>query len=625
MLNPTEHIPDYRRLILLFSVILAMFTAIAARLWFLQIVMGAELEEQSVLQRTRPIRKLAPRGRILDANGAEIAVSQPHFVVAVLPDELKKYPDTLPNLALLLHRPLPELEETVEENRTAALDPITVAEDVDIQLLSQIEEKRLDLPGVLILKDPKRFYTQARLYSHLVGLVRPVTRERLAKLKDRGYHGGDLTGVFGLEAQYEEVLRGKEGGQMVEVDAKGRMKRTVEEIAPQTGNSLRLTLRGDLQQIAYDALQEQLAKGHAGAVVALDPADGAVLTLVSSPSYDLNSYGKDYDRLLKDETKPLFNRAIKAGYPCGSPFKLITAAAGLESGALTDHSTDYCPGFLRYGRRWNCDVRSGHGAIGFERAVGASCNVFFWHTAQRMEEATLQKWARNFGIGKTTGIDLPPGEEGTGLIPTPHWKEKTGRGKWVGGDLLNMAVGQGAVKVTPLQLAAFTSALANGGTLLKPQLVREVVDETGAKPTVKKRLIREVIRPLELKPENLAAIRRGMERVVEEGGTAARIRIPGVDIAGKTGTAETTKKGEKAPSHSVFVCFAPVEKPRIAIAVLVENGGFGADTAAPIARRMLTHFFKIGEPLSGVRSVKRKAGRRHGGQTRRRGHRRRRR
>lgn len=595
MLNPTEHVPDFRRLVALFSVMIALFTAIAARLWFLQIVMGADLEEQSILQRTRPIRKLAPRGRILEAGGGEIAVSQPHFVVAVLPDELKKYPDTLTNLALILHQPLTELEQIVEENRTTALDPITIAEDIDITLLTQIEEKRLDLPGVLILKDPKRFYVQPRLYSHLVGLVRPVTRESLARLKGKGYHGGDLTGVFGLEAQYEDLLRGEEGGQMVEVDAKGRMKRTVEEIAPKTGNSLRLTLRGDLQQIAYDGLQEQLSRGHAGAVIALDPTDGAVLACASNPSFDLNTYTKDYTSLSTDEQKPLFNRALKAAYPCGSPYKLITAAAGLEEGILTDSSTDYCPGFIKYGRRWNCDVRSGHGAIGFERAVGASCNVFFWHAAQRLEQPQLEKWSRTFGIGRVTGIDLPKGEEGTGLIPTPKWKEKTKRGKWVGGDMLNMAVGQGAVKVTPLQLATFTAALANGGNLMRPQLVREVVDETGSKPVVSRRLKPEIMSSLGLKPQNLAAIVRGMERVVEEGGTAANIRVPGVTIAGKTGTAETSKKGVKAPSHSVFVCFAPVDHPQIAIAVLVENGGFGADTAAPIAKKMLYKFFKVGE------------------------------
>jgi penicillin-binding protein 2 len=596
MITEPDYIPDLRRLKAMYAIFVVFFALIIARLWYLQIAQGPELLEQSKEQRTRLIRRVAPRGIITDAKGRVLATNRPEFVVSILPDELKKNPDVLPRLAQLLQISPEELQQIIADNKTTPFDPVPLLRDADIQILSQIEEQRLELPGVLISKDPKREYTDNQLCTHVLGLARPISAENLRKMRDKDYRGGDYFGEMGIEASYEEMLHGKAGGQVVEVDARGRMIRTVDERPSLPGHTLRLTLDLDLQRVAYEGLREQLNKGRPGAVVALDPNDGAVLAMVSTPTYDLNRFGKDYGKLSTDKQTPMINRATQSAYPCGSPFKLVTAAAGLETGTTSRYTGDYCPGYIKAGRwRFNCDVRSGHGSIGFRRAIAASCNVFFWHTAERAGRDAVIEWTRRFGVGERTGIDLPPSMERKGRVPTPEWKRKTGRGPWVRGDLLNMAIGQGYVELTPLQLANFTAALGNGGFLLRPQLVREIKDTSGTQPRIVKRLKREVRSVLGLKPENLAAIQEGMRGVLERGGTAAAIQIPGLTIAGKTGTAETFIRGEKK-DNSFFVCYAPAQNPKIALAVFVEGGGFGAQTAAPIARRMLMQYFNLNRP-----------------------------
>ena len=597
MLSAPEYRPDLRRVHALSLCLAAFLLVITARLWLLQIAQGGELADLSRTQRTRLIRRIAARGVIVDDKGRELAGNRPHYVLSVLPDELKKNPGLLPRLSELLHIPLKDLQDTLDQNKTTLFDPVPIAEDIDVPLITQIEEQRLDLPGVLITKDPKRDYLDHKLCAHVLGVTRPINAEQLAKLKNKDYHGGDLLGVTGLESKYEAELRGKDGGQTIEVDAKGRMTRTLDEIKPTPGHNLKLTLDRDLQQATYSALNDELARGHPCSAVAIDPNDGAVLAFVSMPSYDLNDYGKNYNALLADPNKPLITRASQTSYPCGSPFKLITAAAGLETGKLTPYSSDYCAGFMYLGRRWNCDLRSGHGNLSLTRAIAVSCDIFFWHTAQRVGEDNLAEWARHFGFGAPTDIDLPASVDAKGRVPTPAWKTKAKRGAWVPGDLLNMAIGQGDVGVTPLQLCNATAAIANGGDLLRPQLVRAVIDASSGKPVVTRSLKRETLRKLGLSAETRNALVAGMEQVVAEHGTAAGFSIPGISIAGKTGTAEVFRHGQKAPNNSFFICFAPVEHPKIAVAVAVEGGGFGAVAAAPIARQMLLQYFKA-SPLT---------------------------
>ncbi|HLV81350.1 MAG TPA: penicillin-binding protein 2 [Chthonomonadaceae bacterium] len=582
-----------RRLKLFYSILFLLFAIILLRLWYLQILEGPALAAQSETVRTRLLPRIAPRGAILDDKGRVLATSRPRFVIAVLPDALQKNPAVLSRLAGLLQMTPAALAALLARNRTAGFDPVPIERDIDMRLLTQIEEQKLDLPGVVVLSDSVRAYPEKALFAHALGVARPIPPGKLESLRRKGYHSGDSVGVEGLEAAYESDLHGQDGGQRIAVDARGRMTRGLEELPPVAGHTLRLSLDRELQQAAYAALQEPLAQGHPGAVVALDPNDGAVLAFVSTPSYDPNRYGADYARLLQDPLKPLINRASASFTPCGSTFKLVTAAAGLETGAITPETQDDCPGFIRMGSRvFHCDKRDGHGRIGFTRALGASCDVYFWHVGEKVGEGSLADWAQRFGLGAKTGIDLPAGEDAKGIVPSPEWKRQHHLGPWVPGDLLNMAIGQGYVGVTPLQLACYTAAIANGGTLYRPQIVREVSEESGGRSVGLRRMQPEARGTLGLSPANRDAIVEGMLQAMQPGGTAYGSAIPGLAVAGKTGTAEVRIHGRPA-SNSLFVCFAPADHPRIALAVVVEGGGHGADTAAPIARRILGQFFGL--------------------------------
>ncbi len=591
MINPPDHIPDLRRIYGLYAVIVAMMLCILARLWYLQIARGPEFAEQAETRHTRTIRRLAPRGTIEDVHGKTLATSRFRFVVSVIPDELKKNPNSLPRLAGILKRTPADLAETIEQEMTTPFDPAPVADNVDLSLLTQIEEQQTDLAGVLITKDPERYYVDDQLCTHLLGIARPISREELDKLKNQGYRGGDYIGKEGIEKAFEQDLRGRDGGQVVSVNARGRVLASMDDLEPQSGKTLRLTLDLPLQQAASAALKDEFDHaGHPGAAVAIDPTNGAVLALASYPGYDLNRYGQEIGQHLKDPARPLIDRAVNSGYPCGSTFKLITAAAGLESGVITPSTRIYCPGYLQVGNhRFRCDKRSGHGSMDLANAIGASCDVYFWRVGQMVEIDRLAKMARRFGLGSAPGIDLPLTRSSKGLIPTPEWKKKAHHEVWYPGDTLLTGIGQGFVKVTPLQLACYTAALANGGTRWRPQLVAEVRDPNRARGAPVRTMQPESLGTLGISPQTRDSIVEGMRRAMQRGGTAYGSAIPGLDVAGKTGTAQVTNKND----NSVFVCYAPADNPRIAIAVLVENGGHGSDVAAPIARRMLINYLKI--------------------------------
>lgn len=604
MIELPEHVPDLRRLRAFYGVVILMLCIIIARLWYLQIAKGPELAAAAVELRTRTVRRVAARGTITDSKGRLLATNRPHFVVSVLPDQLQKNPQVLPRLSQLLKITEDELKEKIGQNKTTPFDPVPVASDISMELLTQVEEQRLDLPGVLIVQDPQRDYVDKQMCTHVLGIARPISAEQLDRLRSNGYRGGDMIGKEGIEAAYEEMLRGRAGGQVIEVDARGRMRRSLGEDPPTPGHTLRLTIDLDLQKVAYDGLKEAFAQGHPGAVVAMDPNDGAVLAFVSMPAYDLNRYASDFVRLNQDRLfTPLVNRASYSRYPVGSTFKMITAASALESGSISPAFTDTCGGVISQGgRRFHCWKRSGHGWLDLEGAIAKSCDVYFWHVAQRTGGETLAEMARRFGLGEPTGIDLPHSVDARGIVPSPEWKRKRFKRPenraWVQGDLLNMAIGQGYVNVSPLQLANYVAAIANGGDLLRPQLVREILDVSSGKPVRVKLLKREVRRNVGLNPRTMQTLVESMARVVTRG-TGARIAIPGLTIAAKTGTAEAFSHG-KPINHSVFVCFAPVEAPKIVIAALVEGGGHGGDAAGPICRRMLAQYFRKTIPYTPI-------------------------
>ena len=617
MISLPDHIPDLRRLYGFRAVIVLLLSMIGLRLWYLQLVKNAELAELSQTQSVKVIRRVAPRGVIMDSKGEVLATSRAKFVVSLSPDDAKKHPETLTRLALLLGANEDDLRDKVLPTRIGPtgkkialrgkpFDPVPLERDVSIKVLSQIEEQRLDLPGVIVSRDPVRYYKDNMTCAHLLGDTGLISEEQMRNPKHVSYHGGDYVGRDGLEAHYEQELRGEDGGENVTVDARGRTLRRVSENQPRAGHGLKLALDLSLQKTAYNLLKEQFdgknkrnPGSHTGAIVALDPANGEVLALVSMPSFDLNTFGEKYDALNGDKTKPLFNRATSAELPCGSPFKLVTAAAGLESGKAGQYTTYFCPGYKRIGNRiFRCDEV--HHNTAFEKAIGASCNVYFYTVGEDVGPDALAEWAKRFGLGRTTGIDLPSGKPGR--IPSPAWKRDFASDPankiWYPGDTANMSIGQGDLMVTPIQLANYTAALANGGTLWRPHLVRAIVDTSGVKPTVVQTILPEARGKLGLKPENLNLIVAGMRKTMQKGGTGFASAILGLDIAGKTGTVEIKKQ-----RNSVFVCFAglPGAKPSIALAVLVEGGGYGSETAAPLARQLLAQYFHI--PITPVETV----------------------
>jgi penicillin-binding protein 2 len=586
MIDLPDHMPDLRRLKALYSVIFVMIAAIIARLWYLQVVKGPEYAAASATRSVKTIPRVAPRGIIVDCKGRVLATSRPKFVVSIAPDDVKKNPLVLGKLAELLKLPEEDLRDRLtpmmSARGSARYDPVPLVRDVNIETLAGIEERRLDLPGVLVTRDPVRYYNDGGLCTHLLGVTRSITAEKLQKLRDQGYRPGDYVGTFGLEAYYDAELRGQAGGTDIVVDAHGRMQRSLGQRAPIPGQTLQLALDLDLQRVAADGLR---AGGKPGAVVALDPNTGGVLALASYPTYDLNRYGTDIKAMSHDPMAPMINRASGSAFPCGSTFKLVTAAAGLETGAISTGTYAYCPGYLiRNHQRFGCLEH--HGSVGFYRAIGESCNVYFYNAALRTGCEALGAMAKRFGLGQKTGIDLP--DDKKGLVPTPDWKRKHVHMPWFPGDTINMAIGQGMVLVSPLQLANYTAALANGGTLYRPHLVNQIIDPVKHVA----RTIEPVVQgTLGLQPGNLRAIVAGMELTMRGRGTAAACALPGLTVAGKTGTVQI-RRG--VPNNAMFVCFAPVEHPRIAIAVLVQGGGFGAESAAPIARKMLAQYFHIG-------------------------------
>ena len=598
-----DNIPNIQRLLAFFGVVLAIMSVIVAKLWYLQVLMNADYVLKAELAGMHGIRKLAARGVITDRNGVVLASNQIEYNLSIIPEEIAKHPESLPVLAELIKIPLEDLKKKLPLTRKGKIkpspEPILILPKVGIEMLTRIEELKSDLVGVQIVKVPVRLYADNnRMYAHLLGRVAPIKKEDVLIAKESGYASGDKIGVSGIESSYDVFLRGQDGTQNIAVDAKGRTLDVLSETPPQVGHTVKLTIDMGLQQAAYEALQTALSMGHPGAAVAMEVDTGAVLAMVSLPTYNLNDYNKDYASIRNNPLKPEINRASGSAYPCGSTFKLVTAAAGLESGMIGEGSYFDCPGFLKVGnRKFKCDGT--HGGIGFDRAVGASCDVYFYHVGMKVGKTKLAEWARHFGLGEKTGIDIP--SDASGIVPTEEWKLKTKRGPWVEGDLVNMSIGQGFVGVSPLQLCDYTAAIANGGTLWKPQLLKEMLDVTGDKPQVVRKLIPVSRGTLGLKPETRSAIIRGMRLVLKPGGTAAGAAIYGLDVAGKTGSAETGIPGDK--THSVFVCFAPVDHPKIAIAVFSEKAGHGSDIAAPVARRMLQHYFHLKQDTGAIQSA----------------------
>lgn len=572
------------------------FAFVLLRLFTLQVIQGSRYRELSEENRIRVDILTAPRGEIRDREGRLIADSVPSFTVTLDPwdNAYLGHPalrdSTIAVLARILDVDPGDLREKIKREKSASFLPVRLKRNVDMKTVAYVSEHLDRLPGVEVESEPLRRYAWGEMGSHLLGYVGEISDKELAEPGHASYRSGDLIGKMGVEREYERFLRGVDGKRFVEVNALGRKAELLGDkrpIRPRRGENLTLTVDLDLQRAAENAF----APGSRGAIVVLDPNNGEVLALVSKPNYDPNEFSNGisqarWDELSQGGNYPLFNRAIQAAYPPGSTLKPFVALAGLVDGYITagTHFAESCTGQFRFGSRiFHCWKPQGHGSLALRDAVAQSCDIYFYQLGLREGLASMSAFMKRLSVGRRTGIDLP--EERRCLFPDAAWyDEHYGAGRWSRGLILNLAIGQGEVSLTPVKLAQMTAIIANGGYLVRPHVVRDI----GPTPISDVVPADSLRRDLHLPAAALATVRGAMEGVVEDAhGTGGAARIDSVLVAGKTGTAQNPH----GKDHALFICFAPVKNPQIAMAVLVENAGHGGSQAAPIAHAVLQAYF----------------------------------
>lgn len=584
--------PLQQRSLVAIGIVWLAFGLLISRLWYLQVIRGEYFRNLSENNRTRTIRTVAPRGYIYDRDGKVLVRNRPSFNIALMLEDTPNVSETLKRLAFISGRDISELEKNfTSDKKRRHFEPQVVLQDVSREELARIKANTYQLPGVIVEVVPTRILPNGILAAQLLGYVREISREQLEKMQDKQYLRGDKVGQAGLEQQYESILRGRSGFVRVEVDASGNRRGELGIVDDVPGSDLYLSLDTDLQRVA----EASLGDNH-GAVVAIDPLNGEVLALASSPSYDPNTFSgrmtsEEWKAVSENRANPLRNRAISDVYPPGSTFKLISASAALAEKVISETSGITCPGYFLLGRRWHCHKHSGHGTVSIRDAVMQSCNVFFYNVGQMLGVERLSEYSMLFGLGAVTGIDVPG--EASGLVPTPSWKKEKIGERWYPGDTIPFSIGQGYLSATPLQMAVAASVIANGGTVYQPHLLRRSVNhETGDESV----LALKEARKIDISENVWRKVRSFAVDVVSgERGTGKRAAIEGIVIGGKTGTAQAGAVGQGLEDHAWFISFAPADAPRIAMAILVEHGGHGGVTAAPISKAVMEVYFrKIG-------------------------------
>ncbi len=632
------------RLTWLLVIMTGVFCVVIARLGYLQLVKGEYYFQYAARNSFKAREIAAPRGIIFDSRGHRIADVRPSFDVVIRPNLIRRKarPGTTPDptegealdiysvaqaLSRLLHIPA----ETVIERYNGATGrarykPVVVKPDVSRDEMAAIEAHRIELPGVDIQVGQKRTYPYGELFSHLVGYLGEIHRSELERLRalyadtkgEDYYEIGDFVGKYGVEKQYEPYLKGQDGIYYVLEDATGRVVTSLavdgeggeayarSMLAHLTrrgrpaipGNDLILTIDLELQRTVRD-----LMKGHAGSVVAMEPGTGRILAMYNSPSFDPELFARGisqevWDALRTNPEHPLEDKALRGQYPPGSTFKMIPALAALAEGVVTPSTKIYCPGYFKVGgRRFRCHKSGGHGYVDLHKALVGSCDVYFYAVGAKLGMARIARYARAFGLGSPTGLGL--NQEKPGLVASDRWKLRVVGQPWVIGDTISATIGQGYNLVTPLQLARYTAAIANGGHLMQPYVVERIQTVDGE--VIKQNQPREVGR-IPVKPEHLRVIQEAMLGVLEDPmGTARRSKLKGIRVAGKTGTVQvvrqdrvdTSRKVRRAfRDHALFTAYAPFDNPEIVVSVIVEHGGHGGAVAAPIARDIMRKFFE---------------------------------
>ncbi len=553
---------------------------LAIRFFSLQILSGELYERQSLENSIKIETKFPVRGNIYDRNGVLIADNRPAFSLYLVRSRTGS--QTIDYLSEILDLDKNKIQKKLR--KSGPFQPVKIVRHIDQVTLTTLQENILELPGLEWKVEPKRHYVYNKAFSHVLGTLGEIDENELDKNTE--YEPGDVVGKKGIEKRLDQELRGKKGYEFIKVDALGRVVEKVNQnksSLPYPGKDLFLTLDARLQKHA-----DSLFMGKRGALVAIDVRTGEILTLLSNPNYDLNIFtgpvdSKIWHDLISDSLHPLYDRASQSTYPPGSTYKIVAAMAALNEGIITPSWKVHCPGYFQIGRKVvRCWLAEGHGTLDLPSAIKNSCNVYFYKLGLEIGLDIWSEYSKLFGFGAKTGVELS--NEKTGLVPSQEYYEKVhGAENITTGLLANLAIGQGELLVTPIQMAQFAMILANEGTYFRPHLIykfRDKVSEAVDTPRITSKNIEGI------KPEVFDIINRAMSKVVAEG-TGGRARIIGIKFAGKTGTAQNPH----GDSHSWFICFAPYENPEIALSIIVENGGSGGAVAAPIAGNFLRRYF----------------------------------
>lgn len=561
---------------LLISVISALFIMLVLGLFYTQII---RYGHYSKLSRNNSIRIMpieGPRGSIFDRNGIPLVTNRLSFDAAIVYRELRDRQKLGRALKEVLGMSGREIMQALEKSGAKPYAPVVIAEDIDKDKAMALEEASFDIPGLMIQTRSKRNYLYNNSGCHLFGYISEVTEKELENLGDYGYRSRDLIGRSGIEKYYDPYLRGSNGGLQIEVDSRGRQMRVLGLKEPMSGKDLLLNIDISLQSEA-----DKLLGQRSGAVIIMDPRDGAVLALASHPTFDPNVFVRpdasaERVKLLKDRVgRPMSNRAISGLYPPGSVFKIVTSSAALETKKVSPATRFYCTGSYSLGRaKFDCWKEGGHGSQNLREGLMNSCNVYFYNAGRAAGVDAIESYARLYGLDKTTGIDLP--DEVRGLVPGKTWKRLHRKSSWYEGETVNYAIGQGYLVVTPIGILDMAAVIANDGKLVRPYIVRRVGSDniTPSKP-----------RSVGLKEQTIREIRNGLYDVVNaEHGTGKRAKVEGAAIAGKTGTAQNPH----GRTHAWFCGYAPFQDPRLCVVVFLEHGGKGGLGPAEVAQELFT-------------------------------------
>ena len=605
-----------KKKIRIFAILVVVsFLCLWMRIWYLQILKWQYLTGLSENNRVRMVTLPANRGMIKDRNGETLVSIRPAFNLYLTPEDARDLDSSLDKLSQRISFDREKLKKKMAQ--TKSFQEVLIKGDIPREEVAFVEENNMSLPGIRIRAEPLRNYVFNNLASHTLGYLGEISKASLERLKDPAYRQGDFVGKNGLENIYESLLRGKKGYKEVEVDVSGRELKTLRKLSPESGNNLILTLDVKIQEELEKLMTETAEQNMNGSVVVMKVQTGEIIAITSKPSFDPNKFAagistRNWRDLLTDEWHPLQNRSIHGQYPPGSTYKIVTAIAGLGEGVIKPDTSIFCPGHFKLGRgRYRCWKKSGHGFMNLHDALVQSCDVYFYTIGHRLGIDTIAKYAKRFGLGRSTRLGLS--REKKGLVPTTQWKLLNKKEPWQLGETISASIGQGFNLVTPIQQVIMMAAVANRGILLKPYLVKRI---EGPEGQLRQEFFPEIIGQIGVDPDHLEQVRMALRDVVNGArGTGKKSRLKNIIVSGKTGTAQVVRmksdeeleKGEAIPvkyrDHAWFVAFAPYEKPVLAVAIIIEHGGHGGATAGPIAGKIFKKYFKLYPPPSSAQPL----------------------